>query len=238
MVRIAGFLAAICLFLAAVAAAAPSPIPSWYWQWAQWRLGNGAYRCLPFHSASTRPHTPLPVPAWAWDKLRSQIAAGALVRPPCQTTPQPTPPPQPTSGLTADEQAIVDGSNLERQLNDDPLFCGGGPCPPLQVDPHLMAAARDKTQNNASTGQLTHDYYENGAYTPFGSWFQRHCPNTAGGENIAFGYPASTVSNAWVHHPGHRENLLSSAWHYIGASALSSGGTVWAAEDFSAAPCP
>lgn len=225
-------------FLATILIAAPLPIPAWYWSWAQWRLGNGAYKCLPYHSSATRPvNAPKSIPQWSWDKLSGQIKAGALVRPPCPdssslpppATPTPIPTPIPPGEfLTAEEQQIIDTSNQERAIEGQP---------PLQVDMKLVQAARDKTANNAQYG-LQHNYVDpNGTIVAFSVWTQRWCPNTGVGENVALGYSAAVVSNAWAHHPGHRENLLDPNWHYIGASIISANGTMWASEDFAATSC-
>jgi uncharacterized protein YkwD len=52
-----------------------------------------------------------------------------------------------------------------------------------------------------------------------------------GSENIAFGYEtAEEVVAAWLHSPGHRRNIDSSGWRYMGVGAAESerGGTFWA----------
>jgi uncharacterized protein YkwD len=52
-----------------------------------------------------------------------------------------------------------------------------------------------------------------------------------GSENIAFGYEtAEEVVVAWLHSPGHRRNIESSAWRFTGVGVAESdrGGKFWA----------
>ena len=55
-----------------------------------------------------------------------------------------------------------------------------------------------------------------------------------GSENIAFGYETpEEVVTAWLGSPGHRRNIESTSWRYIGVGAAASpyGGTFWT-QDF------
>jgi uncharacterized protein YkwD len=58
------------------------------------------------------------------------------------------------------------------------------------------------------------------------------CGFTNGGsENIAYGYDtAQEVVRAWLGSPGHRRNIVSTSWRYLGVGVAVShhGGTFWA----------
>jgi uncharacterized protein YkwD len=61
------------------------------------------------------------------------------------------------------------------------------------------------------------------------------CGFSAGGsENIAFGYETpEEVVTAWLRSPGHRRNIRSSTWRYLGVGvAESEGGGIFWAQDF------
>jgi uncharacterized protein YkwD len=54
---------------------------------------------------------------------------------------------------------------------------------------------------------------------------------SGGSENIAYGFDtASEVVRAWLRSPGHRRNIVSRSWHYLGVGVAVShhGGTFWA----------
>jgi uncharacterized protein YkwD len=55
--------------------------------------------------------------------------------------------------------------------------------------------------------------------------------NSGGSENIAYGYKTpGEVVRAWLHSPGHRRNIVSRTWRYLGVGVAVSehGGTFWA----------
>jgi uncharacterized protein YkwD len=55
--------------------------------------------------------------------------------------------------------------------------------------------------------------------------------SSSGSENIAYGYDtAREVVNAWLRSPGHRRNIQSRSWRYLGVGVAVSrrGGTFWA----------
>jgi uncharacterized protein YkwD len=57
---------------------------------------------------------------------------------------------------------------------------------------------------------------------------------SSGSENIAYGYDtADQVMRAWLRSPGHRRNIESRSWRYLGVGVAVSrrGGTFWA-QDF------
>jgi uncharacterized protein YkwD len=54
---------------------------------------------------------------------------------------------------------------------------------------------------------------------------------TGGSENIAYGFDtAREVVKAWLRSPGHRRNIVSKSWRYLGVGVAVSnrGGTFWA----------
>jgi uncharacterized protein YkwD len=57
---------------------------------------------------------------------------------------------------------------------------------------------------------------------------------SSGSENIAYGHEtAREVMRAWINSPGHRRNIESRSWRYLGVGVAVSrrGGTFWA-QDF------
>jgi uncharacterized protein YkwD len=58
------------------------------------------------------------------------------------------------------------------------------------------------------------------------------CHFTAVAENIAYGYSSGTATvNAWMASSGHRKNILTAKYRYIGSGArMDSRGVWWAAE--------
>jgi uncharacterized protein YkwD len=54
---------------------------------------------------------------------------------------------------------------------------------------------------------------------------------SSGSENIAYGYRSAIgVVRAWLRSPGHRRNIVSRSWRYLGVGVAVShhGGTFWA----------
>ena len=57
--------------------------------------------------------------------------------------------------------------------------------------------------------------------------------NVARGENIAGNYASpSAVVNAWMNSSGHRANILSESYNYIGVGYAYSGGDIYWAQLF------
>jgi len=55
------------------------------------------------------------------------------------------------------------------------------------------------------------------------------------GENVLYGPAGMTgdaMHNAWMNSPGHRANILSGAFSQFAVATWTSGGTVWATENF------
>jgi uncharacterized protein (TIGR03000 family) len=111
----------------------------------------------------------------------------------------------PDGELTADEQAVFELLNKERQANG---------APPLKVHPKLMRAARDHTLNMARQNVLAHtldgksmsDRVQAAGYNSFDL-----------GENVAMGARTATdVVQMWMASPGHRANILNPRFGNLG----------------------
>lgn len=105
---------------------------------------------------------------------------------------------------------------------------------PLQLEVGLMRAAIWKAQH------MAHFFYF--GHSDPAPPVRRGVPQRlaacgfggGGSENIAYGYetPAEVVQ-AWLGSPGHRRNIVSRSWRYLGVGVAVSrkGGTFWA-QDF------
>jgi uncharacterized protein YkwD len=105
---------------------------------------------------------------------------------------------------------------------------------PLQLEQGLMRSAIWKAQH------MAHFFYFGHAdpAPPVNRGVPQRlaaCGFTSGGsENIAYGYEtARDVVRAWLRSPGHRRNIVSTTWRYLGVGVAVShrGGTFWA-QDF------
>jgi uncharacterized protein YkwD len=89
---------------------------------------------------------------------------------------------------------------------------------PLRVDPALVRAARAH-----SAALLRRNVFEHGAFASRILHYGGRGPTL--GENLAWGVgsraSARSIVNAWMHSPGHRENLLRPGWNRIGIGALN-----------------
>ena len=89
---------------------------------------------------------------------------------------------------------------------------------PLQVDPHLVEAARAH-----STTLLRSNVFEHGSFAERIALHGARGP--AFGENLAWGTgrlaSARSIVGAWMSSPGHRANLLRPGWNRIGIGALT-----------------
>jgi uncharacterized protein YkwD len=174
-----------------------------FYVWAKWRLGHAPYTCqagAAWVRPNVRPNIP---PAW-WERLKQYTPKPC---PPAGEQPV-DPPPAPIAepGLNAREAALRDAVNSERRRHG---------LTPLPVGEAAERATRDHTADMVKFGYLGHDWH-NG--TSFGTWVSRYFTCTAG-EIIAWRSPQETPAGAiqqWLHSPGHRAALLSSAWTTMG----------------------
>jgi uncharacterized protein YkwD len=104
---------------------------------------------------------------------------------------------------------------------------------PLQWSPALAAAAEFHAQAMAKAGTLSHQLPGEPNVADRTAKAGAHFQSVA--ENIAYGPSPSTIEHEWMHSVPHRHNILDPHMNSIGVGLVSSGGTLWAVEDFAAA---
>ncbi|CAG8455895.1 9637_t:CDS:2 [Ambispora leptoticha] len=109
-----------------------------------------------------------------------------------------------TTNYTFADQ-MLDLVNQARQANN---------VPPLKLDSRLVSAAQKHSNYQASINTMTHD----DASGPLGTRLSNEGVDwSAAAENVAWNQPNITeVMKAWLNSPGHRENLLNSAYTIFG----------------------
>jgi uncharacterized YkwD family protein len=128
------------------------------------------------------------------------------------TTTQPTTS-QTTSTLSAYEQKVVDLTNQERTKNG---------LPALKVDLTLSKMAREKSRDMSANGYFSHTSPTYGS--PFDMMKKYGISYRYAGENIAMGQRTpEEVVKAWMNSEGHRKNILSANFNYIGVGYVSQG---------------
>ncbi|MEH7333859.1 CAP domain-containing protein [Neobacillus drentensis] len=128
-----------------------------------------------------------------------------------QTTPTTTN--QTTSTLSAYEQKVVDLTNQERAKNG---------LPALKVDLTLSKMAHEKSRDMSANGYFSHTSPTYGS--PFDMMKKYGITYRYAGENIAMGQRTpEEVVNAWMNSEGHRKNILSPNYNYIGVGYVSQG---------------
>jgi uncharacterized YkwD family protein len=155
--------------------------------------------------------------------IQPQTNQSVPTQQPAQTTPQPvqeqsetaTQPttPQTTSTLSAYEQKVVDLTNQERAKNG---------LPALKVDLTLSKMAREKSRDMSANDYFSHTSPTYGS--PFDMMKKYGISYRYAGENIAMGQRTpEEVVKAWMNSEGHRKNILSSNFNYIGVGFVSEG---------------
>ncbi|MBA4494640.1 sporulation protein [Paenactinomyces guangxiensis] len=132
-----------------------------------------------------------------------------------QTPSRPTAPGQQQTSYTLSEyeQQVVDLTNKERAKYG---------LPALKVDLKLSKMARDKAQDMHDKNYFDHNSPTYGS--PFDMMNQYEIRYNAAGENIAMGQPSpQEVVNDWMNSKGHRENILSKDFNYIGVGYVKDG---------------
>jgi uncharacterized YkwD family protein len=115
--------------------------------------------------------------------------------------------------LSKYEQQVVDLTNKERAKYG---------LPPLKVSPELSKMARVKAQDMHNQHYFDHISPTYGS--PFDMMQQFGIQFRAAGENIAMGQPTpKEVVNDWMHSQGHRRNILSKDFNYIGVGYVKDG---------------
>ena len=113
--------------------------------------------------------------------------------------------------LSAEEQAVIDGTNAERKKAEKPL-------PALKMNPKLMEAARKHAANMAAQEQMDHVL---DGKNPADRAKAAGYAFKALGENVAAGQKApKDAVQAWMNSPPHRENILKDAYTEIGVAGV------------------
>ena len=95
----------------------------------------------------------------------------------------------------------------------------------LTARPRLQNAANAHAGNMARNGYFAHEWSDGAS---FGRWIRRFWPGPgfrswSAGENLYWEGPSTTarrVVRAWLNSPGHRKNMLSRNWRYLGVGAV------------------
>lgn len=129
------------------------------------------------------------------------------------TETQPTTTTQTTSALSVYEQKVVDLTNQERAKNG---------LPALKVDVTLSKMAREKSRDMSANGYFSHTSPTYGS--PFDMMKKYGISYRYAGENIAMGQRTpEEVVKAWMNSEGHRKNILSPNFNYIGVGYVAQG---------------
>ena len=125
--------------------------------------------------------------------------------------------PAPPAPLPAGAQLVLDRTNAARSLAG---------CAPLAEAPAMTATAAAHSTEMAVTGRLSHRGADGSTARVRLAAHGVQAWRTA--ENVAQGYDAATVVDAWLGSPGHRANLLDCRLTHVGiAEAPSPFGTYW-----------
>ncbi|SEN19125.1 CAP domain-containing protein [Lihuaxuella thermophila] len=135
--------------------------------------------------------------------------------------PRKQPVPQPGSSnktqtdyaLSEFEKQVIDLTNQERAKYG---------LPALKVDLQLSKMARDKAQDMHDNNYFSHNSPTYGS--PFQMMDRYGIRYNAAGENIAMGQRTpQEVVNDWMNSKGHRQNILSKNFNYIGVGYVKDG---------------
>jgi uncharacterized protein YkwD len=96
---------------------------------------------------------------------------------------------------------------------------------PLVQKPRLARAAGAHVVNMARNGYFAHEWSDG---RPFGRWIRHFWPGPgyrgwSAGENLYWEGPSTTarrVVSGWMNSPGHRKNMLSRSWRFLGVGAV------------------
>jgi len=134
-----------------------------------------------------------------------------------QPAPSPTPTPTPTpgpseSGMTADEQQMLNLVNGERTKLG---------LKPLVADPELVKVARLKSQDMVNKNYFSHNSPTYGS--PFDMLKQFGITYKTAGENIAGNGSVSGAHTSLMNSPGHRANILNTGFTHVGIGIVDGG---------------
>jgi uncharacterized YkwD family protein len=157
-----------------------------------------------------------PVQAQPNQSVPAQQPAQTAARQPVQQQPVTATQPsttQTTSTLSAYEQKVVDLTNQERAKNG---------LAALKVDITLSKMAHEKSRDMSANGYFSHTSPTYGS--PFDMMKKYGITYRYAGENIAMGQRTpEEVVKAWMNSEGHRKNILSPNYNYIGVGYVSQG---------------
>ncbi|WP_374121058.1 CAP domain-containing protein [Neobacillus sp. PS2-9] len=155
---------------------------------------------------------PIPAPAPApTPEQTTQASTTPVQQEPAQA--ETTTTSESTYSLSAYEQKVVDLTNQERAKNG---------LSALKVDVSLSKMARDKSQDMSTNHYFSHTSPTYGS--PFDMMKKYGITYRYAGENIAMGQRTpEEVVTAWMNSEGHRKNILSPNFTYIGVGYVADG---------------
>ncbi|MEY2191986.1 CAP domain-containing protein [Neobacillus sp. BF23-41] len=157
-----------------------------------------------------------PVQAQPNQTVPTQEPAQTATPQPVQQQPVTATPPSSTpttSSLSAYEQKVVDLTNQERAKNG---------LSALKVDVTLSKMAHEKSRDMSANGYFSHTSPTYGSQ--FDMMKKYGITYRYAGENIAMGQRTpEEVVKAWMNSEGHRKNILSPNYNYIGVGYVSQG---------------
>lgn len=102
--------------------------------------------------------------------------------------------------------------------------------PPLRWNAALARSAAAHAQIMAQQPALSHDYPGEPPLLQRAASAGAHFDVIA--ENIASGWSAGQINNAWMHSQPHRHNILDPKLNALGVGIVRQGGKIYAVEDF------
>ncbi|AVP64960.1 LysM peptidoglycan-binding domain-containing protein [Clostridium botulinum] len=115
------------------------------------------------------------------------------------------------------ENEVISLVNIERKKSG---------LPPLRTNWQLSRVARYKSQDMATKGYFSHNSSTYGS--PFTMMQNFGLKFSSAGENIAYGQNTpQQVMTSWMNSPGHRGNILSSAYTEVGVGVYKSSSGVY-----------
>ena len=153
-----------------------------------------------------------------WGFVAANIARVSLTsahsdpEPEPEPEPLPEPEPEPKDGLTADGRTMIQLVNKEREkMGLDPLL----------VNMSLVELARMKSQD-----MIDHDYFGHQSPTygsPFDMMKSAGIQYRTAGENLAGAHTVEIAHHNLMNSPGHRQNILNSAFTHVGVGVVKGG---------------
>lgn len=113
--------------------------------------------------------------------------------------------------------------NIILSVNEERKIAGA---PPVTNHPLLNCSSRLHTIQMITAGKLGHDGW-------YDSIKQSGYTGRAAGQNVAYGFPdTQQLMSGWMNSPGHKSNILSTNFTYIGVSCLMQNNIMWWTQDF------